>query len=140
MEMNKEREYESELNQSRSRINKKTKEYTPGTVINFAEFIIIIGAAITVDSIDALDLTGFGAIFVRFIDIPTLGALWLWRVLKHQPGMKKDPTFQILLAFLVEISPFGMIPSWTIFVFYVYLKDNKLAKKTVGSIKKIKRK
>jgi len=30
---NKEREYESELNQSRSRTNKKTKEFTPGVML-----------------------------------------------------------------------------------------------------------
>lgn len=109
---------------------------TPTTFINIGELILILGAAITVDVIDILDLTGIGAILVRFIDIPTLGALWLWRVMKHQAGPQKDPTFQILLAFLVELSPFGIIPTWTIFVLYVYFQDSKLGKATIGKAEK----
>lgn len=140
-----ERQNQAELNQTRLK-DKQTSESSdtdliqgasPATFINIGEMIIILGAAITVDIIDALDLTGIGAILVRFIDIPILGALWLWRILKHQAGPKKDPTFQLLLAFLVEISPFGMIPTWSIFVAYVYFQDTKLGKATVGKAQKL---
>jgi hypothetical protein len=131
----------AQLNQDRLKKNQKSKGIiqgaTPATFINIGEMIIILGAALTVDIIDLLDLTGIGAIVVRFIDIPTLGALWLWRILKHQAGPKKDPTFLILTAFLVEISPVGMIPTWTLFVAYVYFQDSKLGQKTIGKLQKL---
>ena len=136
-----ERQQKSKLNQARLQTNQESggliQGATAATFINIGELILILGAAITVDLIDAADLTGVGAILVRFIDIPTLGALWLWRILKHQAGPKKDPTFQLLLAFLVEISPIGIIPTWTIFVLYVYFQDTKLGKKTIGKAEKL---
>jgi len=46
-------------------------------------------------------------------------------------------TFQILLAFLVELSPLGIIPTWSIFVAYVYFKDTKMGKQTIGKVQKI---
>jgi len=134
----KEREYQAQLNQGRSTAKQTSgasQELSPAIVINAAEMVIVLGAAITVDLIDVLDLTGVGAILVRFIDVPTLGALWLWRILKT--GRKKDPTFALLMAFIVEISPFGMIPTWTIFVAYVYFQDTKLGQKTIGKVQKI---
>ncbi len=134
----------AQLNQSRLKIKQGTENsggliqgVSPTTFINIGEVVIILGAAITVDVIDVLDLTGVGAILVRFIDVPTLGALWLWRILKHQAGPKKDPTFLLLSAFLVELSPAGMIPTWTVFVVYVYFQDSKLGKKTIGKVQKI---
>ncbi|MBA7622038.1 hypothetical protein ES703_29409 [subsurface metagenome] len=134
----------AQLNQSRLKVKQKSENsngliqgISPTTFINIGEMVIILGAALTVDAIDILDLTGVGAILVRLIDIPTLGALWLWRILKHQTGPKKDPTFLLLSAFLVELSPAGMIPTWTIFVIYIYFQDTKLGKKTVGKVQKI---
>jgi len=136
-----ERENQAQLTQARLEDSQEKggliQGASPATFINIGEMVIVLGAAITVDIIDALDLTGVGAILVRFIDIPTLGALWLWRILKHQAGPKKDPTFQLLLAFLCELSPFGIIPTWTIFVLYVYFQDTKLGKKTIGKVEKI---
>ena len=138
-----ERKQQSQLNQARANLEQEGRSSkvfqgaTAATLINIGELILILGAAITVDVIDVLDLTGVAAILVRFIDIPTLGALWLWRILKHQAGPKKDPTFQLLLAFLCELSPFGIIPTWTIFVLYVYFQDTKLGKKTIGKVEKI---
>lgn len=133
----KERKFRSELLQDRAETKKTTKvskKTDSGVDINTAEMLIVLGAAITVDIIDALDLTGVGAILVRFIDIPTLGALWLWRIVKTGP--RKDPTFALLAAFLVELSPAGMIPTWSIFVGYIYLQDTKLGKQTIGKAKK----
>jgi hypothetical protein len=134
----KEKQNLAQLNQAKLKTKQKAKTsqgFSPATLVTAGEMVIILGAAITVDSIDILDLTGFGAILVRFIDIPTLGALWLWRILKSGP--RKDPTFAISLAFLVEISPAGMIPTWTIFVAYVYFQDTRLGKETIGRVKKI---
>ncbi|MBD3282520.1 MAG: hypothetical protein GF387_02850 [Candidatus Portnoybacteria bacterium] len=113
---------------------------TPASIITVAEFVLVFGAAITLDLIDILDFTGVGAILVRFIDIPTLGFIWLWRILKQQKGPKKDPTLKLLSAFLVEISPIGLIPSWSIFVIYVFFQDTKVGKKTISKAKKIKTK
>ncbi|GAH53993.1 unnamed protein product, partial [marine sediment metagenome] len=62
-------------NQLQTRQNSKESQgVTPETIINIGEVMIILGAAITVDAIDILDLTGIGAILVRLIDVPTLGA------------------------------------------------------------------
>ncbi len=130
----------AQLNQSKLKVKQTSQNNSgidPATVINAAEMILILGAAITVDVIDVLDLTGVGAIIVRFIDVPTLGALWLWRILKHQAGPKKDPTFALLMAFLVEISPFGIVPTWTIFVGYIYFQDTRLGQKTIGKTQKL---
>lgn len=134
----------AQLNQSRLKAKQGAENsggliqgVSPATFINIGEMVIILGAAITVDAIDVLDLTGIGAILVRLIDVPTLGALWLWRILKQQAGPKKDPTFLMLTAFLIELSPVGMIPTWTLFVLYVTFQDTKLGKKTIGKIQKI---
>ncbi len=138
-EKNKEREYQSELNQERQETKTETSgesAHGPASTINAAELLIILGLAITVDLIDVLDLTGFGAIISRAVDLPCLGLLWLWRIMKHQAGPKKDPTLQVLTAFLGEISPFGILPIWTIFVLYVYFQDSKLGQKTIGAAKK----
>jgi hypothetical protein len=97
--------------------------------------LLLLLPAIAVDLGDALDLTVFGTILVRFIDLPFLGILLLWRFMKT--GIKKDATFQLLLAFLVEISPFGIIPTWTIFVIYTYSKDTSIGKKTIGKMEKL---
>ncbi len=137
-----ERQRKSRLVQSQTKTKVKTDSqesegFGPNTLINAAEFLIIIGAAITVDVIDVLDLTGVGAIIVRIIDVPILGALWLWRILKHQSGPKKDPTFLLLSAFLVELSPVGMIPTWTIFVAYIYFQDTKIGKTATRRTRKI---
>ena len=135
----KQRKNISQLNQERPKAKPDASGgFEPATLTNAAEAMLILGAALTVDVIDVLDLTGVGAIVVRFIDIPTLGALWLWRVSKHQTGPQKDPTFLILSAFLVELSPVGMIPTWTVFVAYSYVQDTKIGKKTISKAKKIK--
>jgi len=130
----------AQLNRSKLEVKQPSQNnggIDPATVINAAEMVLILGAAITVDVIDVLDLTGVGAIIVRFIDVPTLGALWLWRILKHQAGPRKDPTFALLGAFLVELSPVGMVPTWTIFVAYVYFQDTRLGQKTIGKTQKL---
>jgi len=96
--------------------------------------LIFLPIAIAADVIDALDLTGIGAILARLVDLPILGILWLWRVSKTGPG--RNYTFQMLLSFLIELSPVGMIPTWSIFVLYVYFKDTKLGKQTIGKAEK----
>lgn len=130
-----EQKYTSELNHDRaeSKSQHRTTSSSPSTTE--LDLIIFLPIAIIADLIGALDLTGFGAIIVRIINLPILGILWLWRVMKQGPGKKNDYTYQLLLAFLIETSPFGIIPTWTTFVVYAYLKDRKfgreiLAKKT----------
>lgn len=135
----KEKKEIGKLNQAHLKARQKSSNLiqgtTPATAINIAELVIVLGAAMTVDAIDFLDLTVVGAVLVRFIDIPILGALWLWRIFKGKS--KKDPTFAILMTFLVELSPIGMVPGWSIFVIYVYFQDSKLGQKTIGKSKKI---
>mgnify|MGYP001604109283 FL=1 len=142
-----ERQSTTELNQERARAkihNDNAPASGSAVVANFMEMGLILGAAITVDFIDVLDLTGFGAILVRFIDIPVLGALWLWRLCKQGVSpYKKNLTFQMLLMFLTEISPFGIIPAWTAFVIYIWIKEHKASKemfeKTIKRIKTFKK-
>jgi len=134
-----ERKNEAQLNAARAEKESMgiIQGATPATAINIVELIIVLGAAITVDAIDLLDLTGFGAIISRIVDGPALLGLWLWRILKQQSGPKKDPTFSILMTFLGELSPIGILPFWTIFVLYCYFQNTKLGQKTIGKAKKI---
>jgi len=138
-----ERQLEGELNQERAQAkihNDNAPASGPAVVANFMEMGLILGAAMIVDFIDILDLTGFGAILVRFIDIPVLGALWIWRICKQGISpYKKNLTFQMLLVLFTEISPFGIIPAWTAFVFYIWIKEHKASRQMLeGTIKKIK--
>ncbi|MFZ5559572.1 MAG: hypothetical protein ACOZAL_02155 [Patescibacteria group bacterium] len=142
-----ERQFTEKLNQDRAKAEIETDDAPvsgPAAISNFMEMGLILGAAMLVDFIDVLDLTGFGAILVRFIDIPTLGALWLWRIFKQGVSpYKKSFTYQMLLTLLIEISPFGIIPTWTTFVIYVWIKEHKASKemfeKTIKKIKAIKK-
>jgi len=59
------------------------EEKKAGLSPNIAEYIIVGGAAATSDAIDALNLTGFGMIIGKGIDIPTVGFLYIWRINKH---------------------------------------------------------
>jgi hypothetical protein len=137
-----EKENLSELNQARTESESQkiksssNKETLPRP--NSAEMIIVLFAAITVDAIGILDLTGFGAILTRIATFPAFAGLWLWRTLKQQSSPKKDPAFQILIPFLAEISPFGILPSWTCYVIYLWIKDSKSGGKIINKIKKPK--
>jgi len=131
----------AELNQERARANEKNdhlasqKEPTESSP-DILALIVFLPLAITADLLGALDITGVGAIFVRIIDLPILGILWLWRILKQGPG-KQSYSYQLMLAFLIEMSPFGIVPTWTTFVLYCYFKDTKLGKQTIGKIEKL---
>ncbi len=57
---------------------------------NLAEYLIIGGFAVVADILDVLDLTGFGAIIARAVDIPILAGLWIWRASKK--GLKIRPS------------------------------------------------
>jgi hypothetical protein len=129
----------AELNQTRSEESQdeQTAEAKPSSQINFVEMGLILGAALTIDALALLSLTGVLAILVLFIQIPATLSLWLWRVLKHQAGPKKDLTFQLIIAFLGEIVTGGFLPTNSIFVLYCYFKDTKLGKETVGRAKKL---
>lgn len=59
------------------------EEKKAGLSPNIAEYIIVGGAAATSDIIDTLNLTGFGMIIGKGIDIPTVGFLYIWRINKH---------------------------------------------------------
>jgi len=59
------------------------EEKKAGLTPNIAEYIIVGGAAATSDTIDVLNLTGFGMIIGKGIDIPTVGFLYIWRINKH---------------------------------------------------------
>lgn len=112
-----------------------TEENADKSGSNIITLIIFLPLAIAADALGALDLTGFGAIIVRIVNFPILGTLWLWRILKTGP--KKDPTLQLITGFLIEQSPFGIIPTWTILVLYFYFQDTKLGKATIGKAQKL---
>lgn len=59
------------------------EEKKAGLTPNIAEYLIVGGAAATSDAIDVLNLTGFGMIIGKGIDIPTVGFLYIWRINKH---------------------------------------------------------
>lgn len=130
----KERRFESQLNQGRQKVKPKgASTFSPEFIISMAEMLLMLGAALTIDIIDVLDLTVFGAILVRFIDIPAALAIWLWLKSKHEITTPlKNPGFKIVFAFLIEISPFGMLPMWTLFIIYVWLKQGKAGRQILA--------
>ena len=114
---------------------KSSKQENTKSSSGIITLIIFLPIALAADLLGALDLTGFGAIAVRIIDIPILGILWLWRVMTQ--GVKKDVTWQLMLTFIIEISPFGIIPTWTTFVLYCYFKDTKMGKGVISKAEKL---
>ena len=135
------RQQNAQLNQDRSETNNEKlnlKQNVGESSPDILALIVFLPLAIAADILGGLDITGFGAIIVRIVDIPILGILWLWRIMKQGTG--KNYTYQLLLTFLVEISPFGIIPTWTTFVLYCYFKDTKLGKQTIGRAEKLQSK
>ncbi len=130
----KERRLESRLNQDRQKVKPKgLSTLSPELLVNTAEMLLVLGAALTIDVIDVLDLTVLGAILVRFIDIPAALTIWLWLKSKHETATPlKNPGFKIVFAFLIEISPFGMLPMWTLFIIYVWLKQGKAGRQILA--------
>ncbi len=121
--VNTEDNYSAQLNQERRQLAQKEKTKSKGSskeiTVNIAEFLMLLLLAIAVDTVDWLDLTGFGAIIASIIDLPALGLLWAWRIMKviDRPGkVKIKASFKIILFFLFEISPAGLIPFWTAYV------------------------
>ncbi|MBU3922823.1 hypothetical protein KJ684_01120 [Patescibacteria group bacterium] len=143
-ETEQERDYKSTLIQSRSKPKTKFKGasiLSPEFAIGSAEMLLVLGAAIILDLLDLLDLTVFGSILVRFIDIPMTLAIYMWLKSKDESMTPlKNPGFKIVLVFLAEISPFGMIPMWSAFVIYVWLKQSKPGRKKLSKIIRERRK
>lgn len=130
------RKQSAQLNQDRAKTDSTSKQKSEESSPDFLGLIIFLPLAVMADLLGVLDLTGFGAILVRIIDIPILGILWLWRILKQGPG-KQSYSYQLIFAFLVELTPIGIVPAWTTFVLYCCFKDTKLGKQTIGKMKKI---
>jgi len=124
--------------------DQKHKSSTPSKArakssVNPIEMILMLTAAIILDGVDFLDLTVFLAILTKFITIPVAFGFWLLRMMKHQSGPKKDPTFQIIIAAIPQMIPFiSIVPAWTFFVLYCWFQDSKLGKKTIGKAQKLK--
>ncbi len=145
--MNKETKFESELNQARN-LDKKKKGSAPKPKerefnINTAEWIIVLLAAIIVDIVDLLDLTGFGAIIARIVDIPMLLGLWAFIEIKLQqlPNPRRDPVYVLFAAFIGELSPIGMIGFWTLYIIYLWLRRKKIGRAAIAhGAKKVRKK
>ncbi len=139
-----ERENLSQLNQQRAKNEQQSPEKKgkpegkSGSSANLGETLVMLIPAIIADALDALDLTGLGVIIARFIDIPVLGILWLWRLMKRASGHQKNPVYQIFLSYIVELSPFGIIPTWSCLVLYFYIQDTKIGKKVLSKLPKTK--
>jgi len=140
--MNKEKEFETELNQQRAQARQKEDDQETVSAqdnskreinINTAEWIIVLLAAIVVDIVDLLDLTGFGAIIARIIDIPMLLAVWAFILIKLQqmPSPRKDPIYMLFAAFIGELSPIGMIGFWTLYIIYLWLRRKKIGRAAI---------
>lgn len=131
-----------ELNEDRLESDQQDKILTkqePNQSSHITTLLIFLPLAIIVDLIDGLDLTVFLALLTRIIDIPIILILWLWRISKSGKGITKNYTYQLFAAFLLELSPFGMIPTWTIFVLYTYFKDKSFGKKFLAKTSKAQR-
>jgi hypothetical protein len=115
-----------QLNQSRVKTKIKKIKKAP-IKISFVELFIVLGAAATLDILDVIALTGFGAVIVILIDVPTTLAIWLWVALKGEKIKIKNSWLKIGGSFLLEISPFGIIPTWTTLILYIWYKNRKNA-------------
>ena len=121
-----------ELNQNRNKsqtTEQSQKAKAPEHSVSTGDLIIFLPLAIIADLLGGLDITGFGAIPVRIVDVFVVLILWLWRALKGAGGIKNNYTFQLFGTFLLEMSPFGIVPAWSAFVLYAYLKDRSFGKK-----------
>lgn len=146
--MSKEEVREAKLNEERTKdrlkkAKKAVKALIPEPHTNTAEWIILGLSAGIVDLIDILDLTGFGVIIARLIDIPALIGIGLWMIIKQHklPTPQKDPVFLLFFAFIGELSPAGIVPFWTAYIFYLWLKQTRLGRKVVArGVKKFRAK
>jgi hypothetical protein len=141
---NQEQAQVQELNQDRHKDNENEKQDSPinqnaEQSSHITTLLIFLPLAIIADLVDGLDITGFLAIFTRIIDIPIVLTLWLWRALKNGKGVNKNYTYQLFATFLLELSPFGMIPAWTTFVLYTYFKDKSSGRKFLAKTSKAQR-
>jgi hypothetical protein len=107
--------------------------------VSTGEFIFFFPLAVIADLLGGFDITGFGAIPVRIIDIFIVLILWLWRAVKGTKGVTKNYTFQLFGTFLLEMSPFGIIPAWSAFVLYTYFMDRKFGKQFLAKKSKEQR-
>lgn len=139
---------EAKLNKERNRDRlKKAKKVIKGVIpkpeTNIAEWLILGGAAFLIDLVDVLDLTGVGIIIARAIDIPALIGIGLWLLIKQHklPTPQKDPVFMLFFAFLGELSPGGILPFWTAYIFYLWLRQTRLGRKVIArGVKKFRAK
>jgi hypothetical protein len=110
-----------------TRMSHRTETQKPK--VSTGKLMILLPIAIITDLMGGLDITGFGAIIVRMVDILVVLIFWLAGALKDSEGVKKNYTYQLFGTFLLEFSPFGIVPAWTTFVLYTYFADKKTGRK-----------
>jgi len=124
-------EYLAQLNQDRIKGKVKKKKKTksritqPDIEITDVEFMIIGFIAMTSD---ACDWIGLDLLFFRMIDLITSGILGLWCLMR----LRQFPTARFGGTLLIELIPGlgDLSPTWTIFIFSLYVKQKGLAKLT----------
>jgi len=132
-----ERQNAEQLNEDRAEnadeINDAQIETQEESSHSTAEYLLMLGLAVAVDALGLLtDLSIFLAIPIRFITLPMVGILSLWRLMKRG---KKNYLWGIAATGGVE-TLFSFLPAWTCFVLYTWFKDSKLGKSTIGKLSK----
>ncbi|MBU1255928.1 hypothetical protein KKE74_02740 [Patescibacteria group bacterium] len=124
-------EYLAQLNQDRIKDKNKKKTKTksgitqPDTKITDVEFMIIGFIAM---SSDACDWIGLDLLLFHMIDLITSGILGLWCLMR----LRQFPTTRFGGTLLIELIPGlgDLSPTWTIFIFSLYVKQKGLAQLT----------
>ena len=129
-------EKSTELNKSRYKDEDSNQKTTskPESEPNLAEYLIFLLIALFLDAAGVIsDISVFLAIPIRVITlIPTLVFL-LWRFMK---GGKKIYLGGLAIMGVSE-TILSILPAYTCFVVYAWLKDSKLGKSTIGKISKL---
>lgn len=124
-------EYLAQLNQDRfkdrnkKKKKKKSKTTQPDTEITDAEFMIIGFIAVISD---AGDWIGLDLLLFHMIDLITSGILGFWCLMR----LRQFPTARFGGTILIELIPGlgDLSPTWTIFIFSLYVKQKRLAQLT----------
>lgn len=137
---------ETKIKESFKKTKKKAEAImgATGANINIAEWMIVLLAVMLADAIDAIELTGALLLIAKAIDFIILVPVWLFIMIKlgQRPAAKKDAIFKMFLTFIGELLPFiGILPFWTCYIIYLWLKQTKLGRKTIArGVKKIRAK
>jgi hypothetical protein len=115
----------------------------PNSIPPFPIFIVFFAA--TKDVLDSLDLTLIGIIFTTLLTFTIGVTIAIWMLGKMKGGFWKKALIKwfwkrFLLAFMIELLPFGkIIPATTILVLMAHYRELKIVKLLNASLEILKK-